>query len=516
MCINRSLWMVGLATMIASFAWCGRAEAQATYGYANQALTIVVQFSGDVAITEGGANSDSEAEVHGTNDDASSETFPTNARQSAVGFLPGAASTHGPSPGEDTYFRPGPTTGVNWDPASVLGNLNPGGDRSRGDAVVTAPTGLDAIAGAGVQVANVAESLLNTTLYPADASASANWDLSYTLDVRSADAVLTITVAYANEIVGDVAAELVSPSHSDASFSFTGSLLRNASGVVTRVDLTAGQPGDIWAPAELNDTFGIAPGQRFANLRSGTVQTLSVPLAAGEYLLDLTGDERTFVQRQPALLNHFQCYETHAAPINVTGVSLVDEFGAATVDVIRSKRLCAPADKNDEDPTAPNDPDHLTAYTIHQQSPRFRPQRDIAVTNQLGDFVVDVVRPDRLLVPTAKSLTGPPPAYAPAIDHYKCYDVAGVRYRASQVKIDDQFGTLNLDIKRPTHFCTPVSKNGGQIVDPVSRLLCYEVRQSTGSPLFRGPEVFTENQFGADQLTIFGPRELCVPSVLAE
>jgi hypothetical protein len=506
-----------LAISAAVFWSSGRANAQATYGYANQSLTIVMQVNGDVVVTDESANTDSEAEVHGAVDDAMSETFPVNARQSAVGFVPGAAGTHGASPGEDTYFRPGPTTGANWDPASMLGNLNPGGNRSRGDALVVAPGGLgDDIVGSGVGVGNVAESILNTTLFPADASASANWDLSYTLDVRSNDATITLTVAYTNEIVGDVASQLVAPSHSDASFSFTGSLLHDTGGSVVRVDLTDGQPGDTWVPAQLNDTFGIGPGQRFANFATGSVQTVSVPLAVGQYLLDLTGDERTFVQRQPALLTHFQCYETHRPPLNLTGVSLVDEFGASTVDVIRSKRLCAPADKNDEDPTAPTATDHLTAYTIQQQTPRFLPHRDLQVVNQLGTFVLDVVRPDRLLVPTAKSLGVPPPAYTPAIDHYKCYDVAGVRFRSSAVKVDDQFGTLSLDIKRPSHFCTPVMKNGGQIIDSLSRLLCYEVRAVTNSPVFHGPEVFTENQFGADQFTIFGPRELCVPSLLAQ
>ncbi len=513
--VLRIVASAGLAAVVMVLGASDRVHAQASYGYANQSLAIVMQFDGSVVITERGGNTDSESEVHGTVDDALSETFPLNARQSVVGFVPGANGTHGASPGEDTYFRAGPATGANWDPASSLGNLNPGGDRSRGDAVITAgPGGLDEIVGPGIGVANVAESILNTTVFPADASASANWDLSYTFAV-SGSATIALTVTYVNELVGDVDAQLAPVSHADASFSFTGSLLRNDGGVVTPVDLTAASPGNTWVPFELNGTFGINPAQRFAILDSGSVQTVSVTLPAGEYLLDLTGDERSFVQRQPIGVNHFQCYETHRPMLSLAPVTLDDVFGAGTVDVIRSKRLCTPADKNDEDPTAPTDPDHLTSYMIRQETPRFLRVPDVEVTNQLGTFVLDVLRPNRLLVPTGKSLTAPPAAYVPGIDHYKCYDVGGVRFRTSNVKVDDQFGTLQLDLKRPSLLCAPASKQGSAIVNPEAYLMCFDERQVSGSPIFHGPEVFTENQFGSDEFPVLGPRELCVPSTIS-
>jgi hypothetical protein len=41
------------------------------------------------------------------------------------------------------------------------------------------------------------------------------------------------------------------------------------------------------------------------------------------------------------------------------------------------------------------------------------------ITNQLGTVVLDVMKPSRLLVPTAKSLDQPPPLADP-IDHFQC------------------------------------------------------------------------------------------------
>ena len=63
---------------------------------------------------------------------------------------------------------------------------------------------------------------------------------------------------------------------------------------------------------------------------------------------------------QPDGLGHFQCYEIHRPSFNRTGVSLDDVLGAGTVTIKRAKRLCAPADKNGEDPTAPLDDEHFT------------------------------------------------------------------------------------------------------------------------------------------------------------
>ena len=212
----------------------------------------------------------------------------------------------------------------------------------------------------------------------------------------------------------------------------------------------------------------------------------------------------------PPDLDHFQCYESHRPPLNRKNVSVDDQFGASTVVVKRAKRLCAPANKNDEDPDAVDAEGHLTAYTIKQTSPHFDGVPDITVVNQFGTTAVDLYRPERLLVPTSKSLTSPPGPLTEALDHFKCYRVRGARFRRKGVTVETQFGPATVDIKQPRHLCAPADKNDE---DPGAEthalhLMCYQVRARPQQP--RG--VFTLNQFGPDAYDIFGLRELCVPS----
>jgi hypothetical protein len=220
----------------------------------------------------------------------------------------------------------------------------------------------------------------------------------------------------------------------------------------------------------------------------------------------------------PEPLNHFLCYESHQAPLNRAGVSLVGEFDppetTSTVTVRRAKRLCAPANKNGEDPTAPNDPAHLTSYTIHQSPPYFvRPTYVRVVPDNpiLDRVTVKLARPDRLLVPTSKNVgtQGPPPLAAP-IDHYKCYRVKGARQRVGGVTVETQFdgGPVTVAIKRPLHLCVPADKNDEGIVDPSHYLMCYQVR---AVPQTRRT-VSTNNQFEQKTFDIFGIRELCAPA----
>jgi hypothetical protein len=208
---------------------------------------------------------------------------------------------------------------------------------------------------------------------------------------------------------------------------------------------------------------------------------------------------------------HFGCFEIHRPPLNVEGVVLADHFGPSTVVVQRGKRICAPANKNGEDPTAVSEPEHLIAYTIRQTTPRFFPQKNVPVTNQFGDLVVTISKPDRVLVPTSKSHAGlPPPLPQDAIDHYKCYRVKYANFTRSNVSVETQFGTLDVDIKKPLHLCLPANKNDEGIFDPGHHLMCYQVR---GPRPPTQPTIFTDNQFVSDQTGILGIRDLCVPSI---
>ena len=174
----------------------------------------------------------------------------------------------------------------------------------------------------------------------------------------------------------------------------------------------------------------------------------------------------------------------------------------------QAKRLCTPADKNDEDPAAPSSPAHLTAYKIKEAKPVVPDQ---LVRDQFGSLTVRVGKPELLLVPTAKSLSATPPPFTELTDHYKCYKVSRALFRTTGIKVDDQFGTITVDIKKPARLCTPVSKDGGNILNPANHLTCYKIKSTNGAPPFG--TVFTRNQFQTDSFTLFGPRELCVPSL---
>ncbi len=211
---------------------------------------------------------------------------------------------------------------------------------------------------------------------------------------------------------------------------------------------------------------------------------------------------------------HFSCYEAHHGPFQKQTVSLVDEFGATTGTVNTPKRLCNPADKNHEDPTAPTNPNHLLAYKV-RLSPPFTGRQGVVVTNQFGVLSVDLAKPDYLFVPSAKSTTAPPMPIVPGIDHYTCYSVRRARFTQQGISIDDQFTSLVLDLKKPVRLCAPVDKNSEGIKNPAVHLLCYKVRPSRGTTPFRGlNDVFVNNQFGPDTLDIRGVRELCVPSTV--
>jgi hypothetical protein len=206
----------------------------------------------------------------------------------------------------------------------------------------------------------------------------------------------------------------------------------------------------------------------------------------------------------------YQCYEIHRPNFHET-VELTDAIGASTVSVKRAKRICAPADLNGTDPTAPLDPGHLTYYTLKQSTPYTRATAD--VTNEFGTVTVTLAKPDRLLVPTAKSLVAPPGPLAPSIDHYKCYRLSTARTRASGLAVTDQFGSITVDVKRPLHVCLAASLDGSPIPVPGASLACYLIRGTR--PAAPPPLIYTHDTFGPDQYGFFGPRDFCVPSSIA-
>jgi len=222
---------------------------------------------------------------------------------------------------------------------------------------------------------------------------------------------------------------------------------------------------------------------------------------------------------------HFDCYQMRGAnlPLPKPVVTLEDVFGTYTATLDRAHRLCAPTNKNGEDPLAPQRPEHLTGYEFVNVVPNLPEPTDLPVENQFGTYTVDVRNPVRLLVPTAKSLAPPPPAQIPTdIRHYLCHNLEGVQGpRPAGISVESQFAANIVAVTNlnAATLCAPVSKNGGDpdaLMDPTF-LLCFRTNEQNG---FGTVDVFLNNQFGPSTTQFMGQPflteydELCVPSTL--
>jgi hypothetical protein len=104
---------------------------------------------------------------------------------------------------------------------------------------------------------------------------------------------------------------------------------------------------------------------------------------------------------RPVKLDHYQCYLIKPLDrFKLRKVLLVDQFGKSTPVVVNPVRLCAPARKNAS--RVLNRRDHLVCYQLRPLQP-FRPRRALIV-NQFGKATLVVVRPEWLCVPSLKRL----------------------------------------------------------------------------------------------------------------
>jgi hypothetical protein len=219
-----------------------------------------------------------------------------------------------------------------------------------------------------------------------------------------------------------------------------------------------------------------------------------------------------------ACLDHFSCYKskTTAGFTPESGITLVDAFWTSTVEAKKPKWLCTPADKNDEDPTAPTHPDHLESYQIRPAT-KFAGAGGVVLLDQFGTTTLALTKPAYVLVPTAKSLTAPPTApVAPVVDHFHCYKVkvttSNVALPPLGVSVEDQFGTQTAELRKLKYACVPVNKNGEEPGAETNSgyLTCYQ-QKSTPKFVKRSP-VYTANQFGNETMDVLKPAVLCLPA----
>ena len=199
-------------------------------------------------------------------------------------------------------------------------------------------------------------------------------------------------------------------------------------------------------------------------LLSGGFQTGSVPVASA--------------------VTHFSCFQvTHGNLSPKIPVTLVDRFGSYSPTLTEVHRICAPADKNGEDPAAPGNPNHEASYELSNGGSPAVVAQGLQVTNQFGTFTMDVRGLDRLLVPTSKSLTAPPlpPLPLNIIRHYACHDISNISgpdISKKAVTVVDQLASTPIPgftSKSKWRLCVAANKNNEDPTAPTDNtaLMCF-------------------------------------------
>jgi len=230
-----------------------------------------------------------------------------------------------------------------------------------------------------------------------------------------------------------------------------------------------------------------------------------------------------------ATTDHYLVYDVketkHTDKFEKMTVELSDQFETdAIYKVEKPHHLYNPVQKTHDGATTEisDEISHLLGYKIKtpKDADKFEKVTNVLVQNQFGDIIVDVKKPKLLLVPSAKNHFTVPDELNPiTINHFKCYDVKESKDTPKFVKrtvtiYDPNFElTQDFEVKKPKHLCTPVDKNGEGIVDAENHLMCYDLKKMKGEPKFEKRNVFTNNQFGSDDLEVKKQHQLCVPSI---
>ncbi len=225
-------------------------------------------------------------------------------------------------------------------------------------------------------------------------------------------------------------------------------------------------------------------------------------------------------------LDEFKLYKAKTAkgtPKFISGVvNLADQFEDKLTVVKKPDSLANPVDDQGAGINVPEV--HLECYRI-KDSKTLPAQvkfagASVQVANAFGTLTLDVRKPTRLCLPSAKNpLTTATPLPAHQVDHFKCYKVRVARgtskFAERTVSLADQFETKQTTVKKPAEICNPVDQQGGGIFNPTGHLVCYKIKD-TKSELnwakFPKTDVYTNNDFGSEKVSAIKPAMLCLPS----
>ena len=209
---------------------------------------------------------------------------------------------------------------------------------------------------------------------------------------------------------------------------------------------------------------------------------------------------------------HYDCYETPRSNTPAQTVTVVDQFGTTVNKLVNIHRLCAPADKNGENPGAELDPLHY-ASSDYSKLPAFTKVTGVKAGTQFGTYTMDLVAPQALLLPASKGLDG----FLPELqgEHFQCYKLNNVKGPAPKdINVTDQFVTdfsVDINSRGPDRLCVSAQKNGeGELTS--NAFMCLRTKNDT----LPFPEVtaFLTTQFGEKKVVATQFDELCVPAIV--
>jgi hypothetical protein len=253
-------------------------------------------------------------------------------------------------------------------------------------------------------------------------------------------------------------------------------------------------------------------------------------MVAGVFALDrgvpFLATPRSFVSeagaQSPPPLDHFQCYQAKAASgtakfVPIPYIITSDQFGEWRFSIAKPAELCTPANVEGSDATAPTHTEHLESYQVKRVpgTGKFPKTLNQVIVDRFGSLSVDLLKPERLMVPSSKSLVSPPSApSAPVTDHFTCYKARTSPGTAKFVPrlatvVVDQFGPLSVNVLKLRKVCVATNKNNEEPGAELhgEHLVCYQGKlQSSFTPV----RAYTANQFGNETLDVKKPVELCV------
>ncbi len=318
-----------------------------------------------------------------------------------------------------------------------------------------------------------------------------------------------------------------------------GTVIVSPTGVIDLDDLPAGSSPDL---GDFNGPEDITTVMSYTLDDGATVGPLSFNLFTPAYAAGMASitfglggvpSSSTIPDDGPGANDHYLSYKAKQPKdtdkFEKITVTLSDQFETdALYTVDKPDRLYNPVQKT-HDGTITEITDEISHYVGYKiKTPKgdekFEKVTDVLVTNQFGDIIVDVKKAKLLLVPSAKDhIATPDPLDPVTVDHYKCYDVKVTKDTPKFEKLivslyDTNFEiTQDFEIKKPKYLCTPVQKTHDGITTPINdeenHLLCYDVKKLKDAPKFEKRNVFTNNQFGPEELKVDKQEELCVPSI---